>query len=114
MSLPTSLPRPGRIYSATLIPLKLKSALGKAVFCWRPLKSTPEHNFFGVEFSRRRVYRIKEMIEREQPGNVLALAADISCVLDNLIRPESVTIFHLYFPDPWWEAAASPPTAFSG
>ena len=33
----------------------------------------------------------------------LALAADISCVLNALIRPESVTIFHLYFPDPWWK-----------
>ena len=84
-------------------PVEVEIGPGKGSFLLAAAHSTPEHNFFGVEFSRRRVYRIKELIEREQPGNVLALAADIGCVLDTLIRPESVTIFHLYFPDPWWK-----------
>lgn len=84
-------------------PVEVEIGPGKGSFLLAAAHSAPEHNFFGVEFSRRRVYRIKQLIEREQPGNVLALAADIGCVLNTLIRPESVTIFHLYFPDPWWK-----------
>ena len=84
-------------------PVEVEVGPGKGSFLLAAAHSVPEHNFFGVEFSRRRTYRIKQLIEREQPGNVLAIAADISCVLKNLIRPESVTTFHLYFPDPWWK-----------
>ncbi len=84
-------------------PVEVEIGPGKGAFLLASAHSTPEHNFFGVEFSRRRAYRIKQLIEREQPGNVLALAADINCVLKTLIQPESVTTFHLYFPDPWWK-----------
>ncbi len=84
-------------------PVEVEIGPGKGAFLLAAAHRTPEHNFFGVEFSRRRVYRIQQLIEREQPGNVLAIAADIRCVLDTLIRPESVSTFHLYFPDPWWK-----------
>ncbi len=84
-------------------PVEVEIGPGKGAFLLAAARSAPEHNFFGVEFARRRVYRIEELIEREQPGNVLAIAADIRCVLDTLMRPESVAVFHLYFPDPWWK-----------
>ena len=84
-------------------PVEVEIGPGKGSFLLAAAQSAPERNFFGVEFSRRRAYRIKHLIEREQPGNVLAIAADINCILKTLVQPESVTTFHLYFPDPWWK-----------
>ena len=84
-------------------PVEVEIGPGKGSFLLAAALSRPEHNFFGVEFSRRRAYRIKDLIERNQPGNVIAIAADINCILPRLIQPASVTTFHLYFPDPWWK-----------
>ena len=95
-------------------PVEVEIGPGKGAFLLAAAQSAPEHNFFGIEFSRRRVYRIKELIEREQPDNVLALAADIGCVLNT---PDSARIRdHLssLLPGPVVEAAASTPASVSG
>ncbi len=84
-------------------PVEVEIGPGKGSFLLTVAQCTPERNFFGVEFSRRRAYRIAQLIKRDRPGNVIAIAADINCVLKTLIRSESVTTFHLYFPDPWWK-----------
>ena len=84
-------------------PVEVEVGPGKGSFLLAAARHTPEHNFFGIEFSRRRLLRIAQLIERDRPGNVRAIAADVGCVLHTLIRPDSVTTFHVYFPDPWWK-----------
>ena len=84
-------------------PVEVEVGPGKGSFLLAAAKRTPEHNFFGIEFSRRRLHRIAQFIARDRPGNVRAIAADVGCVLHTLIRPDSVTAFHVYFPDPWWK-----------
>ena len=84
-------------------PVEVEVGPGKGSFLLAAARRTPEHNFFGIEFSRRRLHRINRLIERDGPDNVRAIAADVGCVLHSLIRPDSVTTFHVYFPDPWWK-----------
>ncbi len=84
-------------------PVEVEIGPGKGSFLLAAAQCTPERNFFGVEFSRRRAYRIAQLIERDRPDNVIAIAADINCILKTLIRPASVATYHLYFPDPWWK-----------
>lgn len=84
-------------------PVEVEIGPGKGSFLLAAARSRPEHNFFGVEFSRRRLYRINQLIEHARPHNVRAIAADVRCVLETLIQPDSVAVFHIYFPDPWWK-----------
>ena len=84
-------------------PVEVEIGPGKGSFLLTVAQCTPDRNFFGVEFSRRRAYRIAQLIERDRPDNVIVIAADISCILKTLIRPASVATYHLYFPDPWWK-----------
>ena len=84
-------------------PVEIEIGPGKGSFLLSAAQCTPDRNFFGVEFSRRRAYRIAQLIERDRPENVIVIAADINCILKTLIRPASVATCHLYFPDPWWK-----------
>ena len=63
----------------------------------------PERNFFGVEFAARRAFRAARLLERDGPSNLIIIRADIGCLLRTHIHPESVQVYHLYFPDPWWK-----------
>ena len=84
-------------------PVEIEIGPGKGSFLLAAAQCTPDRNFFGVEFSRRRAYRIAQLIERDRPENVIVIAADINCILKTLILPKSVATYHLYFPDPWWK-----------
>jgi tRNA (guanine-N7-)-methyltransferase len=84
-------------------PVEVEIGPGKGAFLLAMARHTPEHNFFGVEISKRRALRLASLIERDGPANAIAIHADISCLLPLMIWPVSVTTYHLYFPDPWWK-----------
>jgi tRNA (guanine-N7-)-methyltransferase len=84
-------------------PVEVEIGPGKGGFLLTLARNTPERNFFGVEISSRRTARLASLIERDGPANVIAIHADIACVLPLLMWPASVTAYHLYFPDPWWK-----------
>jgi len=84
-------------------PVEVEIGPGKGGFLLALARTTPEHNFFGVEISSRRTARLASLIERDGPANVIAIHADITCLLPLMIWPASVAAYHLYFPDPWWK-----------
>lgn len=84
-------------------PVELEVGPGKGSFLLSAARQNEDRNFFGVEFSRRRAYRIAELIERYSLANAIAVAADINCVIQHLVEASSVTTIHIYFPDPWWK-----------
>lgn len=84
-------------------PVEVEIGPGKGAFLLAMARNYPERNFFGVEFSKRRAFRLARLIERDGPTNAIVIHADITCLVRTLIRPESVTVYHLYFPDPWWK-----------
>ena len=104
----TSESRPARLTSWHEVfentnPVELEVGPGKGSFLLSAARENENRNFFGVEFSGRRAYRIAELIERYSLTNAIAVAADINCVLRHLVEASSVATIHIYFPDPWWK-----------
>lgn len=84
-------------------PVEVEIGPGKGSFLLALARNTLERNFFGVEISRRRTARLADLIDRDGLTNAIAVHADITCLLPLMIWPDSVTTYHLYFPDPWWK-----------
>lgn len=84
-------------------PVEVEIGFGKGAFLLALARNRPEHNFFGVEFSKRRAFRLARLIERDGPANAIAIHADMTCLARTMIWPASVAVYHLYFPDPWWK-----------
>ena len=84
-------------------PVEVEIGPGKGAFLLTMARNYPERNFFGVELSKRRVFRLAHLIERDGPANAIVIHADIACLVRMLIWPASVAAYHLYFPDPWWK-----------
>jgi len=84
-------------------PVEVEVGPGKGALFLALARNYPERNFFGVEFSTRRAFRLARLIERDGPTNALAIHADFTCLVRTMIWPASVSAYHLYFPDPWWK-----------
>lgn len=84
-------------------PVEVEIGFGKGAFLLALARNHPERNFFGVEFAKRWAFRLSRLIERDGPSNVIAVHADFACLVRTMIWPESVSVYHLYFPDPWWK-----------
>lgn len=84
-------------------PVEVEIGPGKGSFLIDLAQATPTRNFFGVEFAARRAFRVARRIERDGPQNALVIRADFTCLVRTHIQPESVAVYHLYFPDPWWK-----------
>jgi len=84
-------------------PVEVEIGPGKGAFLLALARNHPERNFFGVEFSKRRAFRLARLIERDGPSNIIVIHADITCLVQTMIWPASVAAYHLYFPDPWWK-----------
>jgi tRNA (guanine-N7-)-methyltransferase len=84
-------------------PVEVEIGFGKGAFLLALARNYPERNFFGVEYSKRRAFRLARLIERDGPANAIAIHADFTCLVRTMIWPNSVAAYHLYFPDPWWK-----------
>ncbi|HEV8714050.1 MAG TPA: tRNA (guanosine(46)-N7)-methyltransferase TrmB [Candidatus Binatia bacterium] len=83
--------------------VEVEISSGKGAFLLALARNYPERNFFGVELSKRRAFRLARLIERDGPANAIVICADITCLARTMIWPASVAAYPLYFPDPWWK-----------
>ncbi len=84
-------------------PVEVEIGFGKGAFLLALARNHPERNFFAVEFAKHWAFRLSALIERDGPSNIIAVHADFTCLVETMIWPESVSAYHLYFPDPWWK-----------
>jgi tRNA (guanine-N7-)-methyltransferase len=82
-------------------PLEVDLGCGDGSFLVAIAEKNPEHNFLGIERLAGRVGRACRRIERARLGNARVLRVEISYVVERLLPENSVTAFHLMFPDPW-------------
>jgi tRNA (guanine-N7-)-methyltransferase len=81
-------------------PLEIEIGSGKARFLIAAARSSPGHDFLGLERSLS-YYRIcRERVSRSGLSNAVVLRAD-GRLFARSIAPGSVRAFHVYFPDPW-------------
>ena len=82
-------------------PLEVELGSGDGSFIAQWAALNPETNFLAVERLLGRLRKIERKSHRTGLTNVRALRLEASYFAEYLLPPESVTAFHIYFPDPW-------------
>jgi tRNA (guanine-N7-)-methyltransferase len=89
-----------RIFSRTA-PLEIDLGCGDGAFLAALAQENPAHNFLGIERLLGRVCRVCRKVARLDLKNVRVLRTESNYAVMHLFPPDSVTAFHLLFPDPW-------------
>jgi tRNA (guanine-N7-)-methyltransferase len=101
-----SLPRPldwERLFG-NAHPIEIEIGMGKGTFITEQAKSRPEVNFFGIEWARWFWRYASDRLRRNGCTNARTVRAEASYFLHEFVPPHSVSVLHIYFPDPWPKA----------
>jgi len=74
---------------------------GKGAFLLWAAQARRERNFLGIDRLLFRLRRLDRKLCRLGLENVRLLRLEASYVIQRLIPPSSVAVYHIYFPDPW-------------
>ena len=83
------------------VPLEVDLGCGDGSFLAAAAAATPARNFLGMERLPGRVRSACRKIEHEAVTNARVLHCEIAYAVSELLPPDSVSAFHLMFPDPW-------------
>lgn len=84
-------------------PVELEIGSGKGLFLANAAKQRPDHNFLGIEISKKYARLAAERAVKHGLGNVRIWPGDARPVVERLIPEASLCAVHVYFPDPWWK-----------
>jgi tRNA (guanine-N7-)-methyltransferase len=84
-----------------LAPLEVDLGCGDGTFLGTIAAENPGRNFLGIERLLGRVRTACRRIERAGLTNARVLRIEISYAVERLLPANSVSVFHLMFPDPW-------------
>ncbi|HUA38296.1 MAG TPA: tRNA (guanosine(46)-N7)-methyltransferase TrmB [Candidatus Sulfopaludibacter sp.] len=94
-----------RVDPAALFPqaqlLELELGCGDASFLVELARRRPERNFIGVERLLGRLRKLERKGRRAGLVNLRGVRIESSYFLEYLLPPHSVSVLHIYFPDPW-------------
>ena len=82
-------------------PVELDLGAGDGGFALAYSKQHPEINLLAVERLLGRVRKIEKRAARAGLGNLRVLRLEFGYTVRYLLPPESVSIAHILFPDPW-------------
>jgi tRNA (guanine-N7-)-methyltransferase len=82
-------------------PVEIEIGCGKAKFLIARASEHPQVNFLGIDIVWRWMRYAIERTEKRSLRNAKFIKADVHEVVRHGIRSQSVSIFHIYFPDPW-------------
>lgn len=97
---PRSLPPLADIFG-NANPVEVEIGCGKARFLISRAAEHPQINFLGIDVVWKWMKYAVQRTERRRLGNAKFIKADARETIRYGIPPESVSIFHIYFPDPW-------------
>ena len=84
-------------------PVELEIGSGKGLFLASAGSARPEHNFLGIELSRKYARLAAQRVLKSGLANVRVWPGDARPLLLRRIPDASVRAVHVYFPDPWWK-----------
>ncbi|MBX6316016.1 MAG: tRNA (guanosine(46)-N7)-methyltransferase TrmB, partial [Isosphaeraceae bacterium] len=84
-------------------PIELEIGPGKGLFLANAATKKPDHNFIGVELSKKYARKAAERVAKRGLRNVRVVAGDARRFLNQFVPPASLHAVHIYFPDPWWK-----------
>ena len=82
-------------------PLEVDVGCGKGRFLVARASKNPETNFLGIDRLLTRLRKVDKKIGRAGISNVRLLRLEADYSLNFLLPPESVSVFYVFFPDPW-------------
>jgi tRNA (guanine-N7-)-methyltransferase len=84
-------------------PVELEVGSGKGLFLVNAARERPDHDFLGIEISRKYARLAAERALKRGVTNVRLWPGDARPVLAHSVKEESLRAVHVYFPDPWWK-----------
>ncbi|MDH3216450.1 MAG: tRNA (guanosine(46)-N7)-methyltransferase TrmB [Candidatus Krumholzibacteria bacterium] len=97
---PRELPEPSRIFENPN-PIEIEIGCGKAKFLIARAQQHPEINFLGIDVVWKWMKYGVERSGKRGLTNIKYVKSDAREVIKYGIPSWSVSIFHIYFPDPW-------------
>ena len=85
-------------------PVELEIGMGKGTFLTEQAKARPEVNFFGIEWARWFWRYASDRLRRHNCLNARTVRAEASFFLTEFVPAGSLSVLHIYFPDPWPKA----------
>lgn len=82
-------------------PLEVEPGCGDASFLVELARRHPGKNFIGVERLLGRLRKLDRKGRRAGLVNLRGVRIESSYFLEYLLPPHSVSVLHIYFPDPW-------------
>jgi tRNA (guanine-N7-)-methyltransferase len=82
-------------------PVIIEIGFGMGIATAQIAEATPDTNYVGIEVHRPGIGKLLWEVERRGLRNVRIIERDAVETLECMIRPASVSGFHLFFPDPW-------------
>ncbi len=85
-------------------PVELEIGMGKGTFLADQAKSRPDTNFFGIEWANWFYCFASDRLRRNNCLNARTIRADAVFFLKEFVPDASLSVLHIYFPDPWPKA----------
>lgn len=82
-------------------PVTIEIGFGMGVATAEIAQANPEINYIGIEVHTPGVGRLLGEIKKRNLRNLFIIQHDALDVLEDMITDESVSAFHIFFPDPW-------------
>ena len=84
-------------------PVQVEVGSGKGRFLIRSAERDRKSNWVGLERRQSTLSLASARVARRELDNVLVVRCDALEVVRRLIHAASVSVFHVYYPDPWWK-----------
>src|SRR5947209_5967512 len=85
-------------------PVELEIGMGKGTFLTEQARARPDVNFFGVEWARWFWRYASDRLRRHGCLNARTVRAEANLFLTEYVPSASLSVLHIYFPDPWPKA----------
>jgi len=82
-------------------PVEIEIGIGKGTFITEQAKARPEVNFFGIEWANWFWRYASDRLRRNNCLNARTVRAEANYFLSEFVPSQSVSVLHIYFPDPW-------------
>ena len=82
-------------------PLEIELGAGKGEFIIERAAAIPEHNFLAVELAASVLRVLALHVARSGLANLKVIRADARTLVNLLLPDGGVSVYHIYFPDPW-------------
>src|SRR5215210_6696086 len=85
-------------------PVELEIGMGKGTFLTEQAKARPDVNFFGIEWANWFFRYASDRLRRNGCTNARTIRAEAGFFLNEFVQDDSLSVMHIYFPDPWPKA----------